>query len=131
MKEFATAEWQRAHRTLASARHLLESDSDSAASRAYYAAFHALTALFARRGRSFSKHAAIRAALHRDLVRPGRWTADVGRDYDFLMDLRETADYGGLIHITQNNAMKALEKAASILEAVKRTCPELNAHKPD
>lgn len=68
MKEFAAAEWQRAQRTLVSAKQLAESDPDSAASRAYYAAFHALTAFFALRGRTFSKHAAIRAALHRDLA---------------------------------------------------------------
>ncbi len=41
MKEFAAAEWQRATRSLESAGELLDSDPDSAASRAYYAAFHA------------------------------------------------------------------------------------------
>ena len=50
MKEFAAAEWQRARRTLASGSELWETDPDSAASRAYYAAFHAVTALFALRG---------------------------------------------------------------------------------
>jgi len=44
MREFATVEWDRAHRALASAGQLAETDPDSAASRAYYAAFHALTA---------------------------------------------------------------------------------------
>ena len=125
MKEFAKAEWERAQRTQASGKQLAGSDPDSAASRAYYTAFHALTALFALRGQSFTRHSAIRAALHRDLIRPGIWAADLGRAYDFLLDLRETADYGGLAHVTQANATEALEKAASILEAVGRTCPEL------
>jgi len=49
MREFATVEWDRAHRALASAGQLAETDPDSAASRAYYAAFHPLTALFALR----------------------------------------------------------------------------------
>ena len=66
MREFATVEWDRAHRALASAGQLAETDPDSAASRAYYAAFHALTALFALRNQTFSKHSAIRAALHRE-----------------------------------------------------------------
>jgi hypothetical protein len=35
MKEFAAAEWQRAERALDSAKQLLQSDPDSAASRAY------------------------------------------------------------------------------------------------
>lgn len=47
MKEFAAAEWQRALRTLETAKQDARTDPDSAASRAYYAAFHALTAIFA------------------------------------------------------------------------------------
>jgi uncharacterized protein (UPF0332 family) len=53
MKEFAQSEWQRAQRTIKTAAALIQSDPESAASRAYYAAFHALTALFALRGKSF------------------------------------------------------------------------------
>ena len=125
MKEFALTQWQRALRTLASARQLVNTDPDSAASRAYYAAFHSLTALFALRGQTFSKHAAIRAALHRELIRPGQWATELGRAYDFLMDMRETGDYGGLIQVSQDDAKLSLDKARAIIEEVKRTCPEL------
>ncbi len=130
MKEFAAAEWERANRTLASARQLVGSDPDSAASRAYYAAFHALTALFSLRGQSFSKHSALRSALHRELVRPRQWAAELGRAFDFLMDIRETGDYGGLTQVTQDDAKRSLEKAATILEAVRGTCPELGEDAP-
>ena len=68
MKDFAASEWRRALRTLETAEHTVRTDPDSAASRAYYAAFHALTAFFALRGQTFSKHSAIRAALHRNFV---------------------------------------------------------------
>ena len=53
MKEFAAMEWQRALRALTSGTQLIKTDPDSVASRAYYAAFHALTALFALRGQTF------------------------------------------------------------------------------
>ncbi len=56
MKEFAAVEWDRAGRALESARQLVDTDPDSAASRAYYAAFHALTAMFALHGQTFTKH---------------------------------------------------------------------------
>ena len=125
MKDFALGEWQRALRTLVSGRKLVSTDPDSAASRAYYAAFHSLTALFALRGRTFSKHAAIRAALHRELIRPGQWPTELGQAYDFLMDMREIGDYGGLVQVSQDDAKMSLEKAAAIVEEVKRTCPEL------
>ena len=104
---------------------MLETDPDFAASRAYYAAFHALTTLFALRGQAFSKHTAIRAALHRDLVHTGEWEAQLGRSYDFLMDLRETGDYGGPVHVTTADAATAIEKARTIVAAVQDTCPGL------
>jgi uncharacterized protein (UPF0332 family) len=124
MKEFATAEWERARRALASAEQLIETDPDSAASRAYYAAFHGLTALFARRGQAFSKHSAVRAALHRDLVQTGLLGEDAGRDYDFLMELRETADYGGVTQVPSEAARRALERAQKFLAAIEPLCAE-------
>lgn len=125
MKEFAAAEWQRALRTLETAKQDARTDPDSAASRAYYAAFHALTAIFALRGQSFSKHSALRAALHRDLTRSGEWPTELGRGYDFLMDVRAKGDYGGLMRVSEEDAKMSHEKAAEIIEAVRRSCPEL------
>ena len=58
MRAFAEEEWKRALLTLNSGTKLIESDPDSAASRAYYSAFHALTALFALRNQTFTKHSA-------------------------------------------------------------------------
>ncbi len=126
MREFAVVEWRRAGKALDSAGQLLEDDPDSAASRAYYAAFHALTALFALRGQTFQKHSSLRAALHRDLVRTGLLDSVVGRDYDFLMDLRETGDYGGLAQVPAESARLAVEKAAGFIAAMSQACPELS-----
>ncbi len=125
MRDFVAIQWQRACRTLASAKQLVDSDGDSAASRAYFAAFHGLTALFALRGQSFSKHSAVRAALHRELVHSGQWSSELGNAFDFLMDLRETGDYGGLTQVSSDTAKMAVTKAEDILDAVKQTCPEL------
>ncbi|HUU91970.1 MAG TPA: HEPN domain-containing protein [Phycisphaerae bacterium] len=125
MRAFAAAEWDRAGRALGSARQLVETDPDSAASRAYYAAFHALTALFALREQTFTRHSAIRAALHRDLVQPGELPEEHGRDYDFLTDVRETGDYGGLTQVPAETARLAVEKAEAFVAAIERMCPDL------
>jgi uncharacterized protein (UPF0332 family) len=95
MSAEAQAQWDRAVRSLRAAELLVETDPDSAASRAYYAAFHAASALFAMTGRTFTKHSALEAAVHRDLVRAGQWGAALGQDYTFLRELRLTGDYGG------------------------------------
>lgn len=126
MNVFAVSEWKRAILSLESSGHLADTDPNSAASRAYYAAFHAITALFVLRGREFSKHSAVRAALHRDLVHKGRWAKELGQDYDFLMDLRETGDYGGLTHVSPEDARAARQAAGRIVDAVRAACPELN-----
>jgi hypothetical protein len=42
------------------------------------------------------------------------------------MDMRETGDYGGIVGVSQTDAQMCIEKARSIIEAVKQLCPELN-----
>lgn len=60
--------WNRALRALRTAERLVDEDPDASASRAYYAAFFAVRALFALEQRTFRKHTEVEAAVHRDLV---------------------------------------------------------------
>jgi uncharacterized protein (UPF0332 family) len=61
MNEFIRSQWAKSKRSLAAAEATLDTDPDSAASRAYYAAFHGVTAVLAGRGMEFTKHTAVRA----------------------------------------------------------------------
>lgn len=124
MKAFIRSQWTKATRSLAAAEATLDTDPDSAASRAYYAAFHGVTAVLAGRGMEFTKHTAVRAALHRDLIQSGDVSVALGRDYDFLLDLRETADYGGVAEASLASAKKAIEKARAILAALEPLMPD-------
>lgn len=119
LKRYAAAEAARAERTLATAAKLTDSDPDSAASRAYYAAFHMLAAYFARQNVTFTKHSAIRAALHRDLVTPGKVTTQIGEDFDTLASLREVGDYGGIVTIDQGTAERAVAAAGRVIDALR------------
>lgn len=100
---------------------LKHGDPDSAASRAYYAAFHAVSALFLLEGRSFRKHSALEAAVHKDLVHAGRWPEAVGQHYKFLSNLRSIGDYGGIVHVAEEDAGRAIEYARSIIQPVRNT----------
>jgi len=124
MNEFIRSQWAKSKRSLAAAEATLDTDPDSAASRAYYAAFHGVTATLAGRGMEFTKHTAVRAALHRDLIQSGALSVNLGRDYDFLLDLRETADYGGVAEASLASATKAIEKARTILAALQPLLPD-------
>ena len=126
MSEYASDLWRRACRALATAsRNIEAADPDAAASRAYYAAFYAVSALFALESRDFAKHSAVEAAVHRELVRTGRWPPELGENYRSLRDLRATGDYGHLDHVTPKAAQDAVDMARRILEAVQQACPEL------
>jgi len=125
MTKAAQDYWSRALKALEVAQGLLLKDADSCASRSYYAAFYAVTALFLLEDKSFSKHSGVKSAIHSDLVKPGHWPAHLGSAYDFLMELRNLGDYGGPKHVSQEDAEDALTAARSILDAVRQTHPDL------
>jgi uncharacterized protein len=112
--------WQRAVQALVTARTLALSDPDAAASRAYYAAFYAVSAWFTLSGTSFTRHSAVEAAVHRDLVKAGLFPIDLGKSYSFLHSLRSTADYGGRMHVASEEAAEAVAAAGLIVTKVRR-----------
>jgi uncharacterized protein (UPF0332 family) len=116
--------WARAAQALRTAESLADRDPDASSSRAYYAAFYAVSALLAFEQVSLSKHTAIERAVHRDLVKPGKWTVELGAAFSWLANLRYTADYGGSQHVQTEDAELAVERARLILQAVRDSAPE-------
>lgn len=110
--------WTRARQALLTASKLAGEDPDAAVSRAYYAAFYATSALFARDGRTFRRHSALEAAVHRDLVKTAAWSKELGASYSWLVRARATADYGGDLRVSPEDAASAVSRARAILEAV-------------
>lgn len=56
--------------------------------------------------------------MHRDLVKTGEWDPELGQTFDFLLDLRETGDYGGQFHVSYEDATEATQMAARIINRV-------------
>jgi hypothetical protein len=129
MSEVAATLWERAKDALRAARHVPSVSPDTAASRAYYAAFYAVSALFALKERTFRKHTSVEAAAHRDLVKPGTWPPALGEAYSRLVELRSVADYGDDERTDPKKARKALDAATKILKAVSGLNPEVFALK--
>jgi uncharacterized protein (UPF0332 family) len=128
MKEEAVGFWSRALKAIRSAEILLPTDTDSSSSRAYYAAFYAVSALFALEDKTFSKHSALESAVHKDLVKSGRWSKELGEDYSGLQGIRITGDYGVLEHVSERNAEEAIKAARRILRAVGKEHPNIFAY---
>jgi uncharacterized protein len=58
-----------------------------------YACFYALTAVLLKEGRSFKKHTAVKAALHKHLIKPGIVESHWGKFYNKIFDSRHEGDY--------------------------------------
>jgi len=93
---------------------------DFAASRAYYGAFYAATAVLLHEGFEFKKHSGVIAAIHQKFVKTGKLDKKLGRDLNWLFELRDVGDYGVTLHIQQQDAEKAIEAAEVFLGAIKR-----------
>jgi uncharacterized protein (UPF0332 family) len=123
--DYAKDLWGRACNALKSAEALLSISPDDAASRAYYAAFHAVSAGFAVQEQTFTRHTALRAAVHRDWVKTGLWSAELGEDVDALWEFRDIGDYGGGQHVTSADATAAVEAPGRIVAAMRSAHPVL------
>jgi uncharacterized protein (UPF0332 family) len=117
--------WNRAKKALHAARTIVYEDPDSSASRAYYAAFHSVSAFFALNGRTFTKHSALESAVHKELVKPGIWPLEIGKNFSWLVSTRSTGDYGGGMHVSEQDAVLAVEKARQILECLNMQNPDV------
>jgi uncharacterized protein (UPF0332 family) len=83
-----TAYLERARKSLDAAKELRQNGyQDFAASRAYYAAFYAASALVVNNGLDSSKHSGVIAIIHRDFVRTGKLDKEHGKNPDELTEL--------------------------------------------
>ena len=89
----------------------------TAASRAYYAAFHAATAVLATHGLSFSSHRETIGAFTREFVNKGFLPPDTKNKLQNLFEHRQTADYDWASTIDQQTATEDLAAAQAIVEA--------------
>lgn len=114
------ASLERAEQSIEAARGLLGSEFyDFAASRAYYAAFYAATAVLLAEGLEFGKHSGVIASVHRRLVKTGRLAKEQGQGLNWLFGLRNVGDYGVTAHVSREDAQQAIQVAASFIDTIK------------
>ncbi len=117
--------WTRAGVAIKSSRILLTDDPDGSSSRAYYAAFYAISALFALRNRFFDQDADVEKAVQNDLAKEGDWPENLGSDYSFVCSLKAVADYGVLNHASPEETAEGMMAAAKIMKAVYDAHPDV------
>ena len=88
-----------------------------ASSRAYYAAFHAVSAVLAHHGLAFSSHAQTLAAFNREFVKTKVFPADTFRKLQRLFEDRQIADYDWTRDVDKQTAQKDLDDAQWLVDA--------------
>ncbi len=110
----------RARASIGAAKELFSSGYyDFVASRAYYASFYAATALPLSQELEFRRHSGVISSIHRCFVRTGKLDERYGRDLNWLFELRGIGDYGVTVHVTPEDAEKAIAVAEDFLEVAK------------
>ena len=111
---------ERAETNLQVARELLAKEYfDVSASRAYYVAFYAASALLLNEGMDTSKHSGVIALIHQHFVKNGKLSKEQGKNLNWLFELRSVGDYGVSLHVTQQDAQRAIDIAEDFFIAVK------------
>jgi len=88
-----------------------------ASSRAYYAAFHAVSAVLAHHGLAFSSHAQTLAAFNREFVKTAVFPSDTFRKLQRLFEDRQLADYDWTRDVDKKTAQKNLDDAQWLVDA--------------
>ncbi len=90
-----------------------------ARSRAYYACFHAATAVFAAQGKAFRRHTGLPAAVESDLVKPGLVPPERAASIRRLYQARLRSDYGDIAPTSRSEADEAVADAEKIVALLK------------
>ena len=98
---------------------LAEGLPDDAASRAYYAAFHAVSALHLAQGNAFSSHAQVIGRFNKDFIRTGRLPAEFAKILTRLFQDRQLGDYGAPASVSPEQARHDINDARRLITAIR------------
>lgn len=91
---------------------------DDASSRAYYAAFSAVSALLLSKGLAFSSHGQVIGAFNREYVKTGIFPAEFAGVLQELFEARQLSDYDPLPAISLEDAQSHIASAEKMVESI-------------
>ena len=69
---------------------------------------------------TFRKHSGVIAAIHREFVKTGKLGKEHGKALSWLFELRGVGDYGMMLHVTKEEAEKAIALAENFVVAIQQ-----------
>ncbi len=86
----------------------------------YYSCFYALTSVLLKEGCSFKKHTAVKAALHKNLIKTGIVESNWGKFYNKIFDSRHEGDYQPLRIFHAEEIKLFLDQGAGFLAQMEK-----------
>jgi len=88
--------------------------------RSYYAMFTSARALLALKELDSSKHSGVISLFNQHIVKTGLFSKEVSKSLPKAKDIREDADYGDFVNITQEDAKSQIDNAQMFVEEAER-----------
>lgn len=89
--------------------------------RSYYAMFTAARALLALKEVDSSKHSGVIALFNQHIVKVELFPKEISKFLPKAKDIREDADYGDFVEITEEDAQAQIRRAMQFVEEAKKT----------
>ncbi|MFH0926482.1 MAG: HEPN domain-containing protein [bacterium] len=89
--------------------------------RSYYAMFTAARAVLALKEMDSSKHSGVIALFNLHIVKNNLFSKEISKYLPKVKDLREDADYGDFVEITEDDAKVQLARAREFVEEAKKS----------
>ncbi len=93
---------------------------DDSVSRAYYAVFHAISAVLFTKGLSFSSHSQTIGKFNKEFIHAGIFPKSYSTEIHFLFDKREAGDYDIDSSIDIRIATRCLSSANEIVSSIEQ-----------
>ncbi|MEL6355227.1 MAG: HEPN domain-containing protein [Cyanobacteria bacterium J06627_28] len=93
---------------------------DDSASRSYYAAFHAASALLLSENLRYGSHAGVLRAVSLNFVQTDLMAKEYGQNLNLLARLRHIGDYGEVARVTDQQSKQAVTMAKAFIEQAQR-----------
>lgn len=92
--------------------------------RAYYAMYHAISAVHALQGKAYKRHKDSLSNFNKDYVHTEIFPKTLGRKIAEAEEIRHASDYDDFYIATKNEAMEQFETAKELITLVEKYCEE-------
>lgn len=93
--------------------------------RSYYAMFAAARAILALKEIDSSKHSGVIALFNQHIVKAGLFPKETSKFLPKAKDIREDADYGDFVEITEEDAQTQIKRAMRFVEHAEKTIKDM------